>query len=420
VECRDPYREPGLSSSPYIKVLMSRDSTMQQSLCPIVVLSLLLPACLASARAWGAIICIVPQGETLSARMSKSDVVLLLKRQGTVRQDGDRKDSTQFEVLRVFRSSARSLKPGSALTLPGTFDRNRGDRWLLFGTRSKNEAIDWDRPFAITNSGYEYLIHTPHHDAEPVQRLAYFLGFLEHADPAVAMDAYVELANVPFKELQRFATQMPRDQLRKFLKSGDVPLHRRGFYGLLLGLCGTAEDAELLESLIAENAETYHPGLPAAIAGYLLLKGEAGLALVEKSKLVDPAAPFSETYSALVALRYLWENAEGSIPRDRLQKSLRLLLDRTEFADLAIVNLARWQDWSVQQRLYDLYDTPGYDLPYVRRCIVQYMIASTKDVPEGDVKKHPPHAVAGAEFLQKLRERDPELVLKAERLNFEK
>jgi membrane-bound lytic murein transglycosylase MltF len=46
------------------------------------------------------------------------------------------------------------------------------------------------------------------------------------------------------------------------------------------------------------------------------------------------------------------------------------------------------------------------------------MIASTKDIPTGTVEKQPEHAVEGAKYLQRLRDKDPKMVSEAERFFF--
>jgi hypothetical protein len=97
---------------------------------------------------------------------------------------------------------------------------------------------------------------------------------------------------------------------------------------------------------------------------------------------------------------------------------MRLLIDRPELADLVIADLARWKDWSLQSRLIELYGTEEYNVPSIKRAIIRYMIASTKDVPSGGVEKVPEHAAAGAKYLQRLREKDPKMVNEAERFFF--
>src|SRR5262249_44376298 len=146
------------------------------------------------------------------------------------------------------------------------------------------------------------------------------------------------------------ARQFPRGSLRKWVVSPTVPPSRTGLYGLMLGLCGTEEDAALMQQKITETSDGFRLGIEGVMGGYLLLTGEKGLEIVERSKLQSKEAPFRETYAAMQALRFLWQSGAGKTPADRLKTSMRLLLDRPEVSDLVIADLARWKDWSVQPR----------------------------------------------------------------------
>jgi hypothetical protein len=131
------------------------------------------------------------------------------------------------------------------------------------------------------------------------------------------------------------------------------------------------------------------------------------------------------------ALRFMWQYGDGRVSADRLKQSMRLLLVRPELTDLVIADLARMKDWTVQSLLMDLYGKEEYDIPSIKRAIVRFMMASTKDVPttaatsgpEGS--KSPPadlpaHAVKGAKYLAELEEKDPKTVADAKRFYFVK
>jgi hypothetical protein len=95
------------------------------------------------------------------------------------------------------------------------------------------------------------------------------------------------------------------------------------------------------------------------------------------------------------------------------------LLERPEVTDLVVADLARWKDWSVQPRLMELYGAEGYDIPSIKRAIIRYMIASTKDVAAGGGDEKPAkHVAQGAKYLQQLRDKDAKMVNESERLFF--
>lgn len=356
---------------------------------------------------------------TLAEQYVKADAAVLVQWIGGEMPKSDQPGSTTFEIVQAPRAPFKSLEKGKKVTLERYRSGKKGDLLFLLGSRSKGEAIEWGAPLDVTEASYKYIIEAPTPESDPAKRLIYYLKFLEHADPNVAADAYGEFANAPYKDIVPISKEMPRDNLRKWITSADVPSTRIGLYGLMLGLCGTAEDVPLMEKKIVESTEDFRLGIDGVIGGYLLLTGEKGLDVIEKSKLLDKKVPFSETYAAMQALRFMWSYGNGRIPGDRLKASMRVLLDRPELVDLVIADLARWKDWSLQPRLIKLYGTEEYNVPSIKRAIIRYMIASTKDVPSGGAAGDPPqHAIDGAKYLQELREKDPKMVTEAERFFF--
>jgi len=148
-----------------------------------------------------------------------------------------------------------------------------------------------------------------------------------------------------------------------------------------------------------------------------LLKRDKGLDVLDKHKLQNKKIPFSETFAAMQALRFMWTYGTGKIAPERLQQSMRILLDRPEMADLVIADLARWKDWSLQDKLMKMYGEGEYNVPSVKRAIVRYMLVSSKDVTNGGggAVAIPPHAANGQKLLDELRKKDPKTVSEAER-----
>ena len=169
------------------------------------------------------------------------------------------------------------------------------------------------------------------------------MRFLEYPDAMVATDAYGEFAIAPYKDIVPIKDEFPREDIRKWLTDPETPKTRLGLYGLMLGLCGTNEDAQLLRDIIAQPTQDYRIGIDGIMAGYLILTGEQGLPLIEDNKLRNVDAVFSETYAGMQALRFMWTYSPETIPADRLRASMRILLDRPDLADLVITDLARWE-----------------------------------------------------------------------------
>lgn len=352
---------------------------------------------------------------TLSEQLAQSDAVVLTKWAGATKPKEDQTGSTQFEITEVVRGPEKDLKKGGRVLVQEYRAARPGDLFLLLG--NKGASIEWGSPLAVTETSFKYMTQAPLSEVPTQQRLAYFLRFLEFPDSMIADDAYAEFANAPYKDIAPLAEIMPLEKIRKWVTGDEIPATRLGLYGLFLGLCGSDEDAKLMEAKITEQTTDYRLGMDGVMSGYLLLTGAKGLDLMDKAKLRNTEVPFSETYAAMQAVRFMWNYAEGRIDKDRLRQSMRVLLDRPELADLVIADLARWKDWSVQDRLMTLFGAEEYDIPAIKRAIVRYMLVSTKDVPTGE-EKTPKHVERARKHLAALREKDPKTVREAERFFF--
>lgn len=360
---------------------------------------------------------------TLTEQVTQSDAVVLVHWKGGTPADGAEGGTTIYKVIEVLsQPTGGKLAKGSEISLVRFRSGKPEDRFLLLGTKG-GAVIDWGSPLEVTEESYKYIKEAPKPEIPAKERVRYFVKFLEHPDQNISNDAYGEFANTAYGDIAQIAPDMPRDKLRKWIEDPAVSPSRLGLYGLMLGLCGDKNtDAALLEKKILEPNEEFRLGIDGIMGGYLLLTGEEGLQLLDKHKLADKKVPFSETYAAMQALRFMWQYGENQIPAERLQASMRLLLDRPELADLVIADLARWKDWSVQDKLMSIYGEEEYNIPSIKRAIVRFMLASSKDVPKvvegAPAADTPEHAIRGAKYLAELEAKDPKTVAEAKRFFF--
>ncbi|MHC4875703.1 MAG: hypothetical protein ACYTGL_04340 [Planctomycetota bacterium] len=371
---------------------------------------------------------------TLAEQLAQADAAVLVQWADGTKPTEKSAGSTVYEIKQIVRNHKSTLKVGERITLPRYRASKIGDLFMLMG--SKGTVIEWGSPLEVSEASFNYIALAPAPETPTAKRLAYYLKFLEYPDSLVANDAYGEFANAPYEDITQLADQMPREKIRKWATSPDTPATRLGLYGLLIGLCGNDDDATAIEKRIVEETEDFRLGIDGMMSGYLLLRGNDGLEVIEKTKLKNASVPFSETYAAMQALRFMWKYAEGRIEPERLRQSMRILLDRPELADLVIADLARWNDWAVQDRLMALYrrtqepakktadgdETPDpYNIPSVKRAIVRYMLVSSKDAPEdvaGQETELPEHVAKGRKYVDELRKLDPKTVQQAERFFF--
>lgn len=403
----------------------------------------------AATHAFGCPFCSAPS-QTLAEQVAQADGVCLVQFvKGEPAKDQDPGTST-YEVLQVVKSPKDAVKKGDRIRLARYRAGKAGDLFLVMGTRAgKENAIEWGSPTEITEPAFAYVAQAPPPEVPIGKRLKYFVRFLEFPDQLVANDAFGELANAPYKDIAAVAPTLPREKIRGWLTRPETPQTRLGLYGMLLGLCGNDDDAKLLAERISPNSDEFRIGLDGMISGYLLLTGNSGLDNIDNWKFKihnGKKAAFSETYAAMMGLRFMWQFAGGKISNERLQQSMRILLDQPELADLVIADLARWKDWSVQDRLMTLYGKGDYNIPSIKRSIIRYMLASTDTkgdgtasaaatagtaavgtgsgaqssggAASGNVANDVDAAGRGKKYLDELRKRDPRTVREAERFFF--
>jgi hypothetical protein len=282
-----------------------------------------------------------------------------------------------------------------------------GGLLLVFGNGPPDAPLDkltW-HAVLVDETSYAYFARAPSSKTALLERLRYFVPFLEHRDPLIAEDAYLEFGHAPFDQVASLAEILPLARLRDWLTDPQVRPAHKGFYGLALGLAGDAPmrraNAEFLRKLILAPDNDFRAGFDGILGGYLLLAGSGGLELVESRYLSNPRAADGDVRHALTALRFYHEYGH-EIPVARQQSALRQLLARPEFSEAAITDLARWKDWDAVDRIAGLYVQPAYAQPATRRAIVGYLLAC-------------PTAKASAALAQ-LRQNDPRGVAAAEEI----
>ncbi len=333
---------------------------------------------------------------TLTEQLAGADAAVLVKWVGGTPAKLSDTGITKFEVVEVVHQpNSSELEKGSKLFQIRYRSGKAGDLFLLLGTLG-GDKLDWGSPLEVTQAGFDYMKLSPKPDKPAAERLAYFLKYLEHPDKMIGDDAFGEFANASYADVVHLAKDMPRDKLRGWLTAKETSAGRLGLYGMMLGLCGTDADAKLMEQKILENTDDFRLGIDGVMGGYLLLTGDNGLSVIDEKKLQDKKAPFSETYAAMQALRFMWQYGDNRISPERLRQSMRILLERPELADLVIADLSRMKDWSMQDRLMTMYDEDAYNVPSIKRAIVRFMLAATKDTGEKKKPANEPAAIVAA------------------------
>ena len=296
-----------------------------------------------------------------------------------------------------------TARPGSLLVIFGSL-AGKQDPPAAQAPEPALDDLRW-HAVAVNEQEYGYLAKAPALKTPAVDRLRYFARFLEHPDPLIAQDAYLEFGHATFRDVARAADALPLSRMKDWLGEERIPAARKGFYGMALGLAPAAQDrrenASFLEKMILAPEDDFRAGFDGILGGYLLLRGTAGLELIESRYLANPRAADGDVRHAIVALRFYQEFGR-EIPVERLSAALGRVLARAEFAATAITDLARWNDWDSLSRISRLYGDPAYSDPAIRRAIVGYLLACPKPAASAALarlRKSDPTGVAAAEQI---------------------
>ncbi|MGC3966186.1 MAG: hypothetical protein QM775_02075 [Pirellulales bacterium] len=342
---------------------------------------------------------------TIADDIRASDVVItaVLVQRIAAPEDDPRYGDCLFDVLSVVKgkqylAGLPQVDGATRITLKFFGEQPLGSK--VFACAIDPLDLAWGSPTVMKESGIEYVTRLPSLPASGAERLAFFYGRLGDEDPIVAADGNDELSRLDDATLRMLKPHLRHDDVVRSIQDKSQTVARRRLFMRLLAVCGTADDLPLLEAMIREENRETVKGLDATIATYLTLRGPAGMPLVEELFLKNPAAQYTEIYSAITALRNLRDYSEA-VPRERLLEGFRALLENPVLADLVVADLAKAQDWESMDRLVKLFKEADEDSMWVRVPVVHFL----RLCPLPEAKKH----------LEELTKIDPEAVAKSMR-----
>ncbi|MBD3673733.1 MAG: hypothetical protein HUJ26_09440 [Planctomycetaceae bacterium] len=330
-------------------------------------------------------------------------------------QDGENPAQTEYQIALVGKDATGTFSPKEKIVLNNYREADPGDLYFLNGLQNKEETIDWEAPVEITETGYHYVMQAPSPERPRHERLPYFVKFLEFPDTFIANDAYNEFAFAPFDDVVTLIDILPRQKIRKWIDDAETPQSRIGLYGIMLGLCGKPEDADLLGEKFFEKADQYVFGMEGIVTGYLFLTRADGLHKIEQKILDTQDKSVDFLYPLMRAFRIVWTYGGDRVPKSALIRTMRRFLEHDRLDELVIPDLARWQDWEPVDLLIQKYDAnPGKKHESLKRAIIIYMLeCSQQDF--NDNGSLPPSAVKAEAFLDRVKQEDPVLLKKVRR-----
>ncbi|HZZ71513.1 MAG TPA: hypothetical protein VFE24_04620 [Pirellulales bacterium] len=301
----------------------------------------------------------------------------------------------KLQVLKVLKGGDL-ISPGKVFEAVYFGDAPVGSEFFV-------KAIDppkllWSSPTLLTDRVKKYLLAAMKLPKEGPDRLAFFQGYLEDKEEMLNRDAYDEFAKVPYSGIRDLKEKMDHDKVLGWVTNPEIPASRRRLYFTMLSVCGTKQDVPALEAMLRSPERKQKTGLDALISCYLMLRGPEGMSLVEDLFIKNKKAEYVDTYAAVMALRFQGQEST-QLPKERILEAFRLMLDRPDLADLVIPDLARWQDWSVMDRLVELFKKADDSTNWIRMPVVNFLRAC----PEPKAKA----------YLKELAAIDPETIKRA-------
>jgi len=333
----------------------------------------LLAVCWNAARAEACPFCSAVS-QTFSEELGTMDVAViakLIKAPPPASKPGDEVQKATFQIAQVVKGDGL-VKAGEKFDALYFGDGTVGKSFLVMGLDPPK--VMWSTPLPLSDRGIKYLTEVVKQPKDGAERLVFFQRFLEDEDEMLARDAYDEFARAPYAQLKSVKASLNHDQVVNWIKNPDVPASRRRLYLVMLGIIGNEKDLPMIEEFMTSTDRKQKSGLDALIACYLTLKGEAGLQLVEGLFLANEKSDYADTYAAIMAIRFHGTDG-GKIATKQLVKSLHCLLFRPELADLVIPDLAKWEDWEMMDKLFDLYKTSNEKNSWVRIPVINYLRA---------------------------------------------
>lgn len=379
------------------------------------------------------------ESNTLSEDMAASDAVVLAK---LTPVEGERvidpdSGKARFTIDKVLVGQEK-MKDVKEIEVVFFGEPIEGQTYFIRGIGV--DELDWNIPIPLSETAIKYVQQIQSLPEKGPERARYFYDYLQHEDPLLAQDAYDEFARTSYPDILDIADKINHEQLWKWIEDPSVSPNRRSLFFVMLGVVGSDEDearlkrmmmadgrvlrasAEasaalsmglggaitlpILPEMVAMEQRQKQLGFNAMVGCYLKLTGSDGLDMLDEEFLRDDDEDPTKVYGVLLALRFLAEETED-VPMDRLKQSMRLVLEKPDFAEQAIRDLARWEDWTVLDRLVKMFDEAD-PKTYVKEPIVAYLDQAAQQ--EGEIGER------AAAALTKIEAADPETVKRARSL----
>lgn len=285
--------------------------------------------------------------------------------------------SSSFVVERVLKGDP-SLAAKKQLELPGyipVLDEKAPPSFVMFFGLDKKELVPAGGREIRSAELLEYLekAQAARAEKDPLAALLFYARYLDHAEDAIAEDAFLEFAKSSDAEVGEAARKLDPAFFRKLIEDPKTPSERLSLFAFLLAGSQDASQADFLKGLIDRPNERTLEALDGILCGYIALRPKEGWDYVARL-LADDKQSFKVRSNVLGTVRFFhnWKPKES---RGEVLRALGGMIE-TELADMAIEDLRRWSLFDHSVLIFKQYARPGFDAPIIRRSIIRYALVA--------------------------------------------
>ncbi|HMP17298.1 MAG TPA: hypothetical protein PKD72_09765 [Gemmatales bacterium] len=316
--------------------------------------------------------------------------------------DGREISSTDFTIEDVVKPDP-FLKNRKTITLPRYIPPSTTgpEKLIVFCDLNNDQPDTYLYLTARDEALIKYLKEAIKLDEKDVsKRLYFYFNHLDHVDNEIATDAYKEFAKSDYADVMKMVKEHSdvsmRNKLKAWLKDPNTAVYRYGLIGLMLGLCGKAEDSDTFLTLLNDPNNNLISGIDGILAGFILVDQPAGWKYT-KDLISSTNNDFNKRYAALRTIRFLWETHVGHVPTEELLSAMQKYLAQGDIADLAIEDLRKWKQWKFTKEILDYSKRESHISSIVQRAVLRYMLC----VPDDPLAKA---------YVEEVRQKSPEKI----------
>jgi len=281
--------------------------------------------------------------------------------------------STDLVIDRILKNDPY-LNGTKAIRIPKNIPKEDGKLppcYLLFGDFDRGKIHPY-RGKPVSAAFLRYFNGVLDVDDKDTSKLLnYIIDQWDEKDKCIIDEILIELAHIDWNSLQRTASSIPSEKLRKRLSDQDAAIDTRLVTAaVLLGYQGQKNDLPLFRSQIARSSKNTD-AIKAILFGAILVSPQEGW--VDLKKMIgNTELPFYSQFACLRVLELIHQQRIAQIPEgDWLEAVARIVNDK-DMSDLAIETLRKIKCWKLTDQVVALERRSEFVSPMIRRSMLRY------------------------------------------------